>query len=174
MKLFKMFNRASKGETNIVLLIVIVCITTLVITILPGITAVNSQMTLTNALATIAQNNYVAWAIAGLSTGQVPYANSSLSLTGESALSYNATSNTLSVDNIDSPTGRGATYVIAASDATALEKAQADYVCDSTADNVEIQAVIDALGTQGGLIQLSSGIFNVAARVFLDNYIGIT
>jgi hypothetical protein len=161
MKLFKMFNRASKGETNIVLLIVIVCITTLVITILPGITAVNSQMTLTNALATIAQNNYVAWAIAGLSTGQVPYANSSLSLTGESALSYNATSNTLSVDNIDSPTGRGATYVIAASDAPAHVKAQADYVCDGTADDVQIQAAVDALSINGGNIYLSAGGYNL-------------
>lgn len=39
---------------------------------------------------------------------------------------------------------RTATYVVAASNAPAHVKAQADYVCDGVADNVEIQAAIDA------------------------------
>ena len=41
--------------------------------------------------------------------------------------------------------GRTATYVVAASDARDEVKAQADYVCDETADDVEIQAAVDAL-----------------------------
>jgi hypothetical protein len=71
------------------------------------------------------------------------------------------------------PTGRSATYVIAASDALAHVKAQADYVCDGTADNVQIQAAIDALPVdagwyQGGVIQLSGGTFNLAATVNMN------
>ena len=44
-----------------------------------------------------------------------------------------------------------ATVVVAASDS--LNKAAANYVCDGVADNVEIQAAIDALpggGREGG------------------------
>jgi hypothetical protein len=40
---------------------------------------------------------------------------------------------------------RAATKVVAASDAPTDVKARADYVCDGTADDVEIQAAIDAL-----------------------------
>ena len=43
------------------------------------------------------------------------------------------------------PTGRGATKTVAANDATSKDKADADYVCDNTADDVQIQAAIDAL-----------------------------
>ncbi len=42
---------------------------------------------------------------------------------------------------------RTATYVVAASDAPAHVKQQADYVCDGTDDQIEIQAAIDALPT---------------------------
>jgi hypothetical protein len=63
-------------------------------------------------------------------------------------------------------TGRTATYVIAASDAPANVKAQADYVCDGTADDVQIQAAIDAVAISGGgIVQLSSGTFNIAATI---------
>ena len=63
--------------------------------------------------------------------------------------------------------GRTATYVVAASDAPAHVKAQADYVCDGTADNVEIQAAIDALPVIGGTVQLSQGTFTAAAQISL-------
>ena len=39
---------------------------------------------------------------------------------------------------------RTATKVVAASDADAHSKGLADYVCDGTADDVQIQAAIDA------------------------------
>jgi hypothetical protein len=65
------------------------------------------------------------------------------------------------------PTGRGATYVVAASDATATEKAQADYVCDGTADDVEIQAAFTALSANGGCINFSSGTFNISTTILL-------
>lgn len=76
------------------------------------------------------------------------------------------------VDNaLNAPTGRTG-YVIAASDAPANVKAQADVVCDGTADNVEIQAYINALSA-GRTIQeevLCVGTFNIAAPIALPSY----
>jgi hypothetical protein len=46
---------------------------------------------------------------------------------------------------IPAPTGRTASYVIAASNSSALDKSQADVVCTGTNDQVTIQAVINAL-----------------------------
>lgn len=53
----------------------------------------------------------------------------------------------------------GPTLVVAASDALAKSKRYADYECDGTADDVEIQAAIDALPTGGGKVVLSEGTF---------------
>ena len=50
---------------------------------------------------------------------------------------------------------RTATLVVAASDSSDKSKAQADYICDGTADNVQIQAAIDALPAGGGVDHLS-------------------
>jgi hypothetical protein len=62
---------------------------------------------------------------------------------------------------------RTATYIIAASDAPANWLAQADYVCDGTADNVEIQTAIDALPTRGGIVKLTAGTFTTASPISL-------
>ena len=53
---------------------------------------------------------------------------------------------------------RTATYVVAASNAPAHVKAQSDFVCDGVADNVEIQAAIDKIDSEGGEIYLH-GVF---------------
>jgi len=56
---------------------------------------------------------------------------------------------------------RSATFVVAANDSSALSKQQADYVCDGTDDQVEIQAAIDA-GVQGyKKVFLSAGTFYI-------------
>jgi len=60
--------------------------------------------------------------------------------------------------------GGRAGMLVAASGASATIKARADYVCDATADNVEIQAAIDAMG-YGGEVYLSPGLFNIAAGI---------
>jgi parallel beta-helix repeat protein len=73
------------------------------------------------------------------------------------------------VDTIHSSVGRGAMLVVAANDASALEKAQADYVCDGTADNVEIQAAITALPAGGGKIILTDGTFNIVVPVVIKS-----
>lgn len=59
----------------------------------------------------------------------------------------------------------GARYVVA-NNAAATEKARADYQCDGTADNVQIQQAIDAAKADGGgIVQLSGGTFNLAATL---------
>lgn len=68
--------------------------------------------------------------------------------------------------------GGTATYVVAASDAPWHVKSQADYVCDGIADDVQIQAAIDALPTvainkRGGHIVLSSGNFNISSTILV-------
>jgi len=60
---------------------------------------------------------------------------------------------------------RSATIVIAASNSSAKSKAQADYVCDGKADNVKIQAALDALPATGGEIHLLDGTYQLAATV---------
>lgn len=60
---------------------------------------------------------------------------------------------------------RSATIVVAASDSSAKSKAQADYVCDETADNIDIQAAISELPTVGGKVQLLEGTFNLSAQI---------
>ncbi|KKL68611.1 hypothetical protein LCGC14_2123250 [marine sediment metagenome] len=63
------------------------------------------------------------------------------------------------------PTGRTATNVVASSTASDLQRAQADYVCDGTADEVQIQYAIDALPAGGGSVVLSEGTFTLAAQL---------
>jgi len=62
----------------------------------------------------------------------------------------------------------GMALTVAANDANATIKARADYVCDGTADNVQIQAAIDALPAGGGKVALSEGTFNLAATINID------
>ena len=64
-------------------------------------------------------------------------------------------------------TGRTASLVVAASDSSAKSRAQADYVADGTADQVEIQAAIDALPAVGGTIVLSNGTFYISDTILL-------
>lgn len=69
---------------------------------------------------------------------------------------------------VEAPTGRTATYVIAASDAPAHVKAQADYVCTGTSDDVLINAAIAALPVSGGEISLSQGLFSITSTILIN------
>jgi len=62
-----------------------------------------------------------------------------------------------------------ATFVIAASNS--LHKTDADYVCDGTDDDVQIQAAIDA-ATNGGKVTLLEGTFTIGSPI--EVYGGIT
>ena len=61
-------------------------------------------------------------------------------------------------------------FTVAANDAPAAIKARADYICDGTDDDVQIQQAIDALPSTGGKVKLSSGTFTIGATVIMDNY----
>lgn len=69
--------------------------------------------------------------------------------------------------NGSTPTGRGATYVIAGSNAPALVKRQADNVSDGTADNAEIQAAITAAPVNS-TVKLF-GTFTLAAKLNISS-----
>lgn len=60
---------------------------------------------------------------------------------------------------------RGATKIVAASNASASMLAMADYVCDGVADEVQINAALAALGSVGGTVLLSEGSFTIANQV---------
>ncbi len=64
---------------------------------------------------------------------------------------------------------RTATLIVAASDSSAKSKAGADYVCDGIADQVDIQAAIDALPAVGGRVILLEGQFNISATIVLGD-----
>lgn len=65
----------------------------------------------------------------------------------------------------------GASYFVAAVDASAQELAHADYLCDGTADDVQIQQAIDAMSATGGRVELSSGTFTVASKILMRSNI---
>ncbi len=101
--------------------------------------------------------------------GQVPaFLGSPLALGCPVGLVTTGTGATLSLrsDGSLAMAPRTATLVVAASNASAAEKRGADYVCDGTADEVEIQAAIDALPATGGRVSLSSGTFSTTAAIY--------
>jgi len=67
------------------------------------------------------------------------------------------------------PVVRTATVVVAAADAATAAKAQADYVCDGTDDQVEIQAAIDSLPASGGKVVLSEGTYIVNDTIYVPS-----
>ncbi len=67
-------------------------------------------------------------------------------------------------------TGRGATVVVAASDATTTEKAQADYVCVGVEDDITINDAIDDIeAAGGGILQLTGRTFYIALTSATNN-----
>jgi len=78
---------------------------------------------------------------------------------------------------VNAAVGRTATLVVAASNSSSLAKKQADYVCDGTDDEAEINAAIDALSSSGGLVLLLEGTYYINNSISLadgDDNITIT
>lgn len=67
------------------------------------------------------------------------------------------------------PTG-ASTFIVAASNAATNEKAGANWICDGTDDDVQIQAALDALPATGGSVHLTSGTFYMNNPAILDDY----
>ena len=61
------------------------------------------------------------------------------------------------------PPGRSSTVVVAAANATAIEKLQADYICPVQSCLTELNNAVVALPGKGGSIHLSSGIISLAS-----------
>lgn len=67
-------------------------------------------------------------------------------------------------------TDRGMTYTVVADDAGGPFQNNGDAQCDGTADDVEIQAAIDAVAAAGGgTVELSSGTFNTDATIVMTS-----
>lgn len=78
------------------------------------------------------------------------------------------------VKYLDESCARPATYIVAASNATAESKAHADAKCDGTNDEVELQAAIDAVETAGGgLVLLTEGTFTILDGIDLKSEVHI-
>lgn len=90
-------------------------------------------------------------------------------LLGANYYAYRTDRSNITASSWEIPTGRGATFVVAASDASAAEIAQADYITDGTADDVQIQAADTALPAYGGVVLLTGGTFNLSAGLTLSN-----
>lgn len=66
-------------------------------------------------------------------------------------------------------TGGSYYRLIAASDSSSDVKSKADYVCDGSQDQVEIQTAINAAQLEGGgVIQLSEGSFNLSSPIIIN------
>jgi len=75
----------------------------------------------------------------------------------------NAPAGEINATTINAPTGRTATYVVCANNS--VNKAQCDYICDGVDDQVEIQQAIDALPSNGGIVKLLEGKFNIGSVI---------
>ena len=56
---------------------------------------------------------------------------------------------------------------------TSLDTTNCDYIADGTADEVQIQACIDAVTTLGGTCQLMEGTFNIAAAINIKSNVSL-
>lgn len=83
------------------------------------------------------------------------------------AAELNIAANSMAITSLQTRTnGEQYFLLVAANDSATVVKNKADYVCDGVADDVQIQAALDAAKSQGGgIVQLSEGTFNLAAQL---------
>jgi hypothetical protein len=101
------------------------------------------------------------WTFSSLRTGVTGITYSSATNVTLISVNLNGISIGTPTSNISASTGRAATYVIAASNSTETEKAEADAVCTGKDDDVLIQKYFNALMTNTtGTLVLLSGTYN--------------
>jgi len=66
-----------------------------------------------------------------------------------------------------------ADYIVAASNSSAEWKAKANYKCDGTADEEQIQAAINKLESTGGSIFFPAGVYNIASSITLKSGVSL-
>jgi hypothetical protein len=89
--------------------------------------------------------------IGAATTGQVPIFNGTVYTPG-------------------TPSAAGTVATVAAVNSPASLKNSATYVCDGTADQVEIQAALDGLPATGGWVQLLAGTFTISDTVRVEKH----
>lgn len=80
---------------------------------------------------------------------------------------------TAAIAGVSVPTGGAATFIVAANDSPTRIKAQADYICDGTGDDVQINAAIMAAYTVGGKVILAPGNFSIASSISITNGVAL-
>ena len=110
-----------------------------------------------------AQNKY----LRGDGTWQTPYTHPSYTakVSGLYKITVDKTGHVSGAETIH--TGRAARFVIGTSTAGWTE-ADCDYLCDGTADEVEIKAAISALPSEGGEIMLLDGTYNISSSIAIS------
>lgn len=133
----------------------------------PVMTGATSSKAGTAGLATAppagAQNKY----LRGDGTWQTPYTHPSYTakVSGLYKITVDKTGHVSGAETIH--TGRAARFVIGTSTAGWTE-ADCDYLCDGTADEVEIKAAISALPSGGGEILLLDGTYNISSSIAIS------
>lgn len=114
----------------------------------------------------LTSDGYTVWAESGLTANRVAIVGPTGDTLVDDADLY------WTGDYLDTAVGRTATYVVAASNAPAHVIAQADYTCDGTADNVQIQLALDALTSGRTWIETVKliGDFTTAAALSVPSY----
>ena len=108
---------------------------------------------------TLFENLVVSAGGGGITTGSYTYVFNNVTI---GSTVYNTSSPVATA-----PTGRTASYVIAASNSSATDKAQADAVCTGTSDNTTIQTALNTLTSTGayGILHLDAGTYNFTDQV---------
>lgn len=89
----------------------------------------------------------------------------------DSTAAATGTNKKTTLADIKTAIGAGLPHLfVAANDAPAAMKLRADYVCDGTADQADINAALAALPTNGGIVELSEGTFSVSAQILIDRH----
>ena len=69
----------------------------------------------------------------------------------------------------DTPNKGTATFVVASSTASQAVKQAADFVCNGTADDVEIQAALDAAALVKGAVHCTEGVYAISATLTIND-----
>lgn len=94
-------------------------------------------------------------------TGAGTYASVGIGADGEALVADSGQASGVKWDTVGGAYIRGATKVVASN--TSLDKVNADYVCDGTDDEEQIQSAIDAVTATGGTVFLMEGVYNIHA-----------
>ncbi len=94
----------------------------------------------------------------GLTSGRIPIAgvggllgdDGDLTFSGTTTMMTAATATTANITTLNADVGRAYTYIVAGADAPSNVRTQATYLADGVADDVQIQAALDAAYALGG------------------------